>query len=106
MALTIDLCGQMTRKEKEKMDSLLLSLYQERLDSISSRYYAGGLPWVESNRPDLYRDICRTWDRLNDIWNRCFEGMTTEADFKSVLNRWYELQMEGIKLYKPERRAL
>lgn len=81
------------------IDSRLASLYQEKLDDISSRYQPGGLLWLKANKPEHYSAIDGAWELLNDTWNQVLDGKVTESDFRQILNKWHELQLKGIEYY-------
>jgi hypothetical protein len=78
----------------------LMELYTVKLEAIAGQYQGGCQEWLIQNRPELYQSLCADDSKIDDIWKATLAGGATAADFEAAVNAWYELQLEGIRLYR------
>lgn len=82
------------------LEDRLMKFYTVKLEAIADRYQAGGLEWIMQDRPELYQSLCQAEKRIDEVWRSALAGGASVGDFEAAVNAWYDLQFEGIRLYR------
>jgi hypothetical protein len=86
--------------DQTTLEDRLMELYAVKIESIAGQYQDGGIEWIIQDRPELYQSLCQADRRIDKVWKAALAGSATVTDFEVAVDAWYELQLEGILLYR------
>lgn len=82
------------------LEDRLMDYYTVKLEAIAGQYQDGCQEWLMQAKPDLYQSLCLADNRVNEVWKSALAGGASVTDFEAAVTAWYDLQLEGIRLYR------
>jgi len=91
----------------KRRDDPFESAFKKAIRAIDARYLPGALLYGEKRLASTKREILAVEEKLDKIWrqNRGANGKKEAvAEFRSLLKRWYFLNLEIIEKYRTQDR--
>lgn len=76
--------------------------FEKTVDEINKRYIEGTDDYIRKFHPDLYQEINKAEDKLNEAWRAGLQGKAEIKEFREVLKQWFRLHLGSIEIYSRE----
>lgn len=92
---------------KDKRDlnpDIFRDLFERAVSDVSNQYLPGTLDFIRKDLPDLYREMEKAEDRVNDLWIQARKKAISETAAHEAIGQWKNLHLKAIELFssKPQ----
>jgi len=75
-------------------------MFENAIKEIASRYSVGTLEYVKEHESALYERIQQALNEVDRTWVAGRVGDATAVQFREIVERYYLLNIEAIKVYQ------